>query len=71
MTLKAIIVKDDSSDVYRLLRIGCAEAKKSVGTREHVAPVDFIKRSYGYIIVVELPEKLYGKSSDVRGRKKR
>ena len=67
---KAVIVKDSNADVYRLLRIGCAEAKKSLGTREHVKPVDFIKRSYGYIIVVEVPDRLYGKSSVVRGRNK-
>lgn len=68
--LKAIIVKDQNQDVYRLLRIGCAEAKKSLGIKDHVKPVDFIKRPYGYIIVVELPDKLYGKSSVVRRGKK-
>jgi len=65
-TLKAIVIRDDGSDVYQLLRMGCAEAKKSLGTKNHVTPVDFIKRSYGYIIVVELPNKLYGNLPVVR-----
>ena len=66
MRLKAVIIKDSNPDIYRLLRIGCAEAKKSLGTKEHVTPIDFIKRSYGHIIVVQLSNALYGKTPVVR-----
>jgi len=66
MKFKAIVIQDDNDDVTRLLRMGCAEAKKSLATKTHVKPVDFIKRDYGYIIVVELPDKLYEDHSVVR-----
>jgi len=66
MRFKAIVIQDDNGDVVRLLRMGCAEAKKSLGTREHVKPIDFIKRDYGYIIVVQYPNTLYGEHSVVR-----
>jgi len=66
LILKAVVIRDKNPDVYRLLRIGCAEAKKALGTREHVKPIDFIKREYGYIVVVELSDASYGKTSVVR-----
>ena len=66
---KAVIIRDSNPDVYRLLRIGCAEAKKSLGIKTHVTPVDYIKRSYGHIIVVQLHE-LYGDLPVVRKGKR-
>ena len=70
MRFKAVVIQDSNPDVLRLLRIGCAEAKKALGIKEHVKPVDYIKRSYGHIIVVELPSELYGDQPVVRKGKK-
>ena len=69
MTLKAIIIHEDDSDVYQLVRMGCAEAKKSLGVKHHVKPVDYIKRPYGHIIVVQYNNEVYGSRSGVRARK--
>ena len=63
--LKAVVIKDENPDVYRLLRMGCAEAKKALGTKEFVTPIDFIPRPYGNIVVVELSE-LYVQNPVVR-----
>ena len=64
--IKAIVVRDKNPDIFRLVRIGCAEAKKALSTKEHVTPIDFINRPYGYIVVVEYLNALYEKNPVVR-----
>lgn len=65
--LKAVVVRSDKPDLTQLLRIGCAEAKKSLKTHEHVTPIDVIQRPYGFVIVVQFKNSVkYGEGSDVR-----
>lgn len=59
-------------DLREVIDIGCAEAKKAFRVKQHLVVVDIIQRSYGIIVVVDVPERsgrVVGDSSDVRGGK--
>ena len=57
--LKAFIVRPTNKrDMSQIIDIGCAEAKKALRIEEHLNVVDIVEKSYGYIVVVEVPEKV-------------
>lgn len=55
-THEAIIVHDDSGDVVKHIKVACAQVKAKLDIGCFVKPVDWIKRPYGYIVVVEIPD---------------
>ena len=58
MMLKAFIVRPPiRRDMRQIIDIGCAEAKKALRLNDHLSVVDIVEKSYGYIVVVEVPEK--------------
>lgn len=57
--LKAFIVKPPAKrDMRQVIDIGCAEAKKTLRLNDHLNVVDIVEKSYGYIVVVEVPSKV-------------
>jgi hypothetical protein len=40
-------------DISKIIRIGCAEAKKALHTHKNLTVVDILERPYGFIIVVD------------------
>ncbi|NVM20597.1 MAG: hypothetical protein HWN68_02315 [Desulfobacterales bacterium] len=61
--------RDAPIDLREVIDIGCAEAKKAFHVKRHLTVVDIIQRSYGIIVVVDVPEKsgkVVGDSSGVR-----
>jgi len=55
-THEAIIVHDDRADVIKHIKVACAQVKAKLNIRSFVKPIDWIPRSYGYIVVVEIPD---------------
>ena len=64
----AIAIQSKNVDLYPILRMACVEAKKKLGTRNHVTPIKVINEPWGHIVVVEY-NGVYEKSSGVRGSK--
>lgn len=42
----------------QIIDIGCAEAKKALRLDEQLNVVDIAEKSYGYIVIVEVPQKV-------------
>lgn len=55
-THEAVIVHDDSNDITKHFKIACSQVKAKLNIREFVKPIDWIPRTYGYIVVVEVPQ---------------
>lgn len=55
--LLAGVIRDDDPDVFRVIKQGCAEAKKILRTKEFLTPINLVVRPYGYIVVVRVPEQ--------------
>ena len=64
----AIAIQGKNVDLYPILRMACAEAKKKLGTRKHVIPIKVINEPWGHIVLIEY-NGVYAKSSGVRGSK--
>lgn len=71
-THEAVIVHDDSGDVFKHLKIACAQVKAKLNINKFVKPVYWIERPYGYIVVVEIPDGVSrGRNSSEVGRGKK
>ena len=72
-THEAIIVHNNTADVMQDLKIACAQVKAKLNIKDFVHPIDWIKRPYGNIVVVEVPSELHevGKSPKLETREKR
>ena len=60
---EAIIVHDDSDDIMKHIKIACSQVKAKLNIKDFVKPIDWIPKPYGYIVVVEVPNR------EPRGRK--
>jgi len=50
--IKPILIKTEEKDLFRLSRMACAEAKKSLKTRQHGKPIWVRHTPYGYVVLV-------------------
>ena len=54
-THEAVIIHDNTEDAMRHMKIACGAVKAKYNIQGYVIPIDYIKKPYGFIVVVELP----------------